>query len=54
MDVLTHAIESYVSKAANPVSEAFALQAMKLIGKHWEKIRPGYPYRKRRKRQLKP
>lgn len=31
MDALTHAIESYTSKTATPVSEALALQAMKLI-----------------------
>lgn len=32
MDALTHAIESYTSKAANPVSQAFAMQAIKMIG----------------------
>ncbi|NHN31878.1 iron-containing alcohol dehydrogenase [Paenibacillus agricola] len=37
MDALTHAIESYVSKGATPISRAFALQAMELIGKHLPK-----------------
>lgn len=32
MDALTHAIESYTSKAANPLSEALALQAIRMIG----------------------
>lgn len=31
MDALTHAIESYVSKQANPVSRALALEAIKMI-----------------------
>ncbi|KQZ78821.1 iron-containing alcohol dehydrogenase [Pseudomonas sp. Root562] len=31
MDALTHAIESYVSKQANPISQALALQAIKMI-----------------------
>lgn len=31
MDALTHAIESYLSKNAQPISEGLALQAMKLI-----------------------
>ncbi|MBP1931656.1 iron-containing alcohol dehydrogenase [Ammoniphilus resinae] len=34
MDALTHAIESYTSKAANPVSQAFALHAVKMIGEN--------------------
>jgi alcohol dehydrogenase class IV len=34
MDALTHAIESFTSKAANPVSKAFAMQAIKMIGKN--------------------
>jgi alcohol dehydrogenase len=33
MDALTHAMESYVNKTAQPVSEALALQAMKLIAR---------------------
>ncbi|NEU30848.1 iron-containing alcohol dehydrogenase [bacterium LRH843] len=37
MDALTHAIESYTSKAATPVSEALALHAIKLIGENIEK-----------------
>ncbi|AYF86853.1 MULTISPECIES: iron-containing alcohol dehydrogenase [unclassified Pseudomonas] len=31
MDALTHAIESYVSKQANPVSQALAIQAIRMI-----------------------
>jgi alcohol dehydrogenase len=31
MDALTHAIESYVSKQANPVSQGMALQAIRMI-----------------------
>ncbi|MDF3000178.1 MAG: hypothetical protein K0Q48_297 [Bacillota bacterium] len=34
LDALTHAIEAYVSLNANPVSDAMALQAMRLIGKY--------------------
>ncbi|WP_017726477.1 iron-containing alcohol dehydrogenase [Halalkalibacterium ligniniphilum] len=34
MDALTHAIESYVSKLAQPVSQALALQAIKLISRN--------------------
>ncbi len=37
MDALTHAIESYTSKAANPVSQAFATQAIKMIGENLTK-----------------
>lgn len=33
MDALTHAIESYVSKQANPVSQSLALGAIRLIGR---------------------
>lgn len=32
MDALTHAIESYVSKQANPISQALALHAIRMIG----------------------
>ena len=34
IDSFTHALEAYVSKRANPFSDAFALAAMELIGKH--------------------
>ncbi|MDQ0218174.1 iron-containing alcohol dehydrogenase [Peribacillus cavernae] len=37
MDALTHAIESYTSKAASPVSQAFAMQAIKMIGENLTK-----------------
>jgi len=37
MDALTHAIESYVSKQANPFSEAVALHAIKLLTGNIEK-----------------
>lgn len=33
MDALTHALESYVNKATQPISEALAVQAMKMIAK---------------------
>ena len=33
MDALTHALESYVNKATQPISEALSIQAMKLIAK---------------------
>ncbi|MDQ1179773.1 iron-containing alcohol dehydrogenase [Rhodococcus sp. SORGH_AS_0301] len=33
VDALTHAIEAYVSKKANPISDALALNAMRTIGK---------------------
>ncbi len=39
VDSLTHALEAYVSKRANPFSDALALAAMELIGKH---IRTAY------------
>ena len=32
VDSLTHALEAYVSKRANPISDALALSAMRLIG----------------------
>ncbi|RNF11676.1 alcohol dehydrogenase [Trypanosoma rangeli] len=34
MDALTHAIEAYVSLAASPITDACALQAMKLVKQH--------------------
>ena len=34
IDSLTHALEAYVSRRANPVSDALALSAMGLIGRH--------------------
>jgi len=34
MDALTHAVESYVSIGANPVTDACAIQAIKLIAKY--------------------
>lgn len=34
IDALTHAIEAYVSLNASPVSDAMALQAMRIIGKN--------------------
>ena len=37
MDALTHAIEAYVSTAATPITDACALQAMRLIGQHLRK-----------------
>ncbi len=39
VDSFTHALEAYVSKRANPISDALALSAMELIGKH---IRTAY------------
>jgi alcohol dehydrogenase class IV len=37
MDALTHAIESYTSKAANPISEALAIRAIRMIGENLTK-----------------
>lgn len=37
MDALTHAIESYTSKAASPLSQALAIQAVKMIGENLTK-----------------
>jgi alcohol dehydrogenase class IV len=39
VDSLTHALEAFVSRRANPFSDAFALAAMELIGTH---IRAAY------------
>ncbi len=33
-DALFHAVEGYISKAANPMSEMFSLQAIAMIGEH--------------------
>ncbi|WP_116472699.1 L-threonine dehydrogenase [Zobellella maritima] len=37
MDALTHAVEAYVSTAANPITDACALQAITLIGNYLAK-----------------
>jgi alcohol dehydrogenase class IV len=37
IDALTHAIEAYVSRRANPVSDALALSAIRTIGAHLER-----------------
>ncbi|WP_188623183.1 iron-containing alcohol dehydrogenase [Caldalkalibacillus thermarum] len=37
MDALTHAIESYTSKFSNPVSQALAINAVKIIGENINK-----------------
>ncbi|MDO6562135.1 iron-containing alcohol dehydrogenase [Amphritea sp. 1_MG-2023] len=34
MDALTHAVEAYVSTAATPITDACAMQAIRLIGKY--------------------
>src|SRR5699024_3026806 len=34
MDALTHALESFVNKATQPISEAMSRESMKLISKH--------------------
>jgi len=39
IDSLTHALEAYVSKRANPHADSLALSAMHLIGRH---LRPAY------------
>lgn len=37
MDALTHAVEAYVCKASSPLTDAIAIQAVKMIGKHLKK-----------------
>ncbi|SEQ42647.1 alcohol dehydrogenase [Amphritea atlantica] len=37
MDALTHAVEAYVSTAATPITDACALQAIRLIGQYLRK-----------------
>ncbi len=34
MDALSHAVEAYVSTASSPITDTFALEAIKLIGKY--------------------
>ncbi|WP_458413787.1 iron-containing alcohol dehydrogenase [Schinkia sp. CFF1] len=34
MDALTHAVEAYMSILANPITDACAIQAIQLVGKH--------------------
>ena len=34
MDALTHAVEAYISKDANPVTDAAAIQAIRLIARN--------------------
>jgi alcohol dehydrogenase class IV len=38
MDALSHAIESYVSLDATPISEMYGLQAIRLIKKSLERL----------------
>lgn len=38
MDALTHAMESYISIQKNPMSDAYAFQAIKLIGSNLRKV----------------
>lgn len=38
IDVLTHAVEAYVSKEHHEISDMFALQAVELVGKNLEKM----------------
>jgi len=41
LDTLSHAIESYISTRANPLSDLAALKAMELIGKNYDYLRNG-------------
>ncbi|MHB8909870.1 MAG: iron-containing alcohol dehydrogenase [Syntrophales bacterium] len=34
MDALTHAVESFINRQASPVTDAYACEAIRLIGKH--------------------
>lgn len=34
MDAFIHSLESYISTKANPVSDMFAMESMRLIGAH--------------------
>ena len=36
MDTLTHAVEAYVSNAHSPVTDLLALEAIRLVGAHFE------------------
>ncbi|HEX2978832.1 MAG TPA: iron-containing alcohol dehydrogenase [Anaerolineaceae bacterium] len=38
MDALTHAMEAYISIQKNPMSDAYAFQAIKLIGAHLRQV----------------
>jgi len=38
MDALTHAIESYVSKQANPISRSLAIEAIRMIGSNLRNV----------------
>lgn len=38
IDALTHAIEAFVSRRANPASDGFALEAMRLIGPNLRRV----------------
>lgn len=38
LDALSHAVESYVSRLATPISEALAIKAIELIGRGFKKI----------------